>query len=735
MARATVCVMYCVLCSTFTIVVRVSGGTGDVAGPDASPHDVTRVTDPREMPCGDHLCRCRRRNADCSGHRGRLTYVPKLPDNIYVVNLSDNGLTSDVLTSSFLANLTRVGGLDLSGNNITWISRSVFRVMGKLRWLSLDGNKALQPESLREVVSVRKMRDVSAVSCNLPPPSVDLFHNSTSTVYSISLNSNPHGGTYNLEGFCPLVFLNQLFLARCDFKHISTSCPLLAVSTLDLSRNTLRQFPRTCQGQRGSLFPSLTYLVLRHNRIQVLSQVDVCLPLLMTLDMSFNFVKVYPTGAFSSLKFPFLHKLRLRHQTSYRGVRKESTKLEDYAFDNPYLNELDLRHNELEFADRRSVGKHAFANCRRLRDLYLSSNNFSGVNDQRFISLFGHLKSLNTLVLSNSKFELLTTKTFASFQNLVILSLEDNSITSIPDGAFDFLDRLLILILSNNKIKTINKHTFSENTLRGLSALTLDMNPFHCSCELRWFQNWFVTHQELFTERVLEGNRYSCQNIPGTALANFSMADQACLLGREVSGFIIQGSSAFIATLLLVSLVFRFRWHIRLLMYEAFRGRDDLRKRRLQSESFNYDVFVSYASEDLPWVRHQLMPRLENELGLRLCLQDRDFILGNNIVDNIVQGVNSSKKILTVFSRHFLRSQWCQFELNLCLSHVMDHDDALIVVCVDDVTSRKMTSAMMSVLKTTTFIQWKEQEDAEASFWGRVRLALSEVLPRREHCV
>ncbi|XP_076447153.1 toll-like receptor 4 [Babylonia areolata] len=735
MPRAVVCLMWWVWYFAYTIV-RIHSCTSDVAGgPDASLHDVTRVSGPPERPCGERLCCCRSQKADCSGHRGKLNYVPKLPDDITDVDLSGNSFTSDVLTSDFFANLTHVTSLDLSRNNITWLPRSVFRFTGKLSELFLNENKALQLETLREVVSIRTVRHVSAKGCNLPPPSADLFINSTSSVYSIRLDSNPHGGTYNLEGLCPLESLHRLYIAQCDFKQISSSCPLPLISSLDLSGNTLREFPKMCFGQGRSMFPSLTYLDLRYNRIEELSTADVCLPSLITLDMSFNFVRMYPTGTFSSLKFPILEKLRLQHQTRYWDIFKVNTRIQDYAFDNSNLQELDLRHNELEFADRGSVGTHAFANCHNLRELYLSSNNFSDVDDQRFLSLFGHLNSLNTLLLSNSKFELLTTKTFANFHNLLILSLDSNIITSIPDGAFDHLDRLEMLMLSNNKIKTIDKHTFSENIQRGLRALTLGLNPFQCSCELLWFQRWFRTHQKLFTERLVDDNSYRCQNIPGVALANFSMTDQACLLSPEVSLFIIQACSVVIVTLALVSFVFRYRWHIRLLMYEVFRGRDDLRAQRLLSNSFDYDVFVSYASQDLPWVRQQLMPNLEIELGLRLCVHERDFILGRNIVDNIVHSVDSSKKILMVFSADFVHSQWCQFELNLCLSHVMDHDDALIVVCVDDVMSRQMTSAMMAVLKTTTYIQWQEQEDAVASFWGRLHLALSEILPQREHYV
>ncbi|KAK7093415.1 hypothetical protein V1264_007175 [Littorina saxatilis] len=205
------------------------------------------------------------------------------------------------------------------------------------------------------------------------------------------------------------------------------------------------------------------------------------------------------------------------------------------------------------------------------------------------------------------------------------------------------------------------------------------------------------------------------------------MIQQACLLSAEMSVQIVVSCSILIITLTVVSAIFRFRWHIRLTFYEAFRTRGAARRLRFLNNYFDYDVFVSYASEDLFWIRTHLMPELEGRLGLRLCIHERDFIVGNNIVDNIVQCVESSKKILMVFSKDFVRSQWCQFELTLCLNYVMDRDDSLLIVCVDDVMSREMTPAMMAVLKTTTYIQWEEHVDAVDSFWGRLGLALQEI--------
>nr|KAG5701134.1 hypothetical protein BaRGS_002610 [Batillaria attramentaria] len=241
-----------------------------------------------------------------------------------------------------------------------------------------------------------------------------------------------------------------------------------------------------------------------------------------------------------------------------------------------------------------------------------------------------------------------------------------------------------------------------------------------------WFRHWLVSNPKLFRR---SWTTYQCGNIAATNVTSFYMAEQACLMSHDAYAFIAVSVAMLISILTLVSLLFRYRWHIRLVLYEAFRGRGEYRRWRLQQQHFQYDVFVSYASEDLQWVREHLMPELEERLGLRLCIHQRDFLPGNAIADNIEESVQTSKKVMMVFSSHFAHSQWCQFELRLCLSHVMEHDDALLVVLLHDVPAHDMTSTMMAVLKTTTYIEWGEEQDARASFWGRIRIALNEILP------
>jgi hypothetical protein len=62
------------------------------------------------------------------------------------------------------------------------------------------------------------------------------------------------------------------------------------------------------------------------------------------------------------------------------------------------------------------------------------------------------------------------------------------------------------------------------------------------------------------------------------------------------------------------------------------------------------------------------------------CIDDRDFTPGVPILDNIVDAIHSSYKVILVLTDHFVSSQWCHYEADqaiirsLGLNDVEDQD-------------------------------------------------------------
>nr|QNL15334.1 toll-like receptor 27.1 [Littorina littorea] len=679
-------------------------------------------TDKPQVSCGDNVCTCCTANDTAEELetgicvKTGLTYIPRMPDSVRYLIFVSNNLSAVKSPELVFSNVTEVEHLVLAWNSMCYFGPNVFSGLKNLRYLDIIGN-FLTMESVRNMLSIPGLLSLSALHCDLPSPPANAFTNITSDVEIIILSSRHAGQVYDMTAFCSLSQLKVIALSLSKVINVTTTCSL-QIEYLELRENGLHSLPISCSDKSESLFPHLKTLDMAGNSIDYVEK--ACLPASDALDLSENTFLVFESDRLKIKQFPNLRVLSLNSSTSLIwGVLSK-------AFSHPTLQCLVLDRCYIDFSDRGRVASDAFAGCPRLTVLSLMYNLFDDVDDARFLELFGSL-NLTVLQLSHNKISLISWKIFDHFQNLRELDLVNTGLSDLPDGVFSSLRHLNWLDITDNKIATVTERTFSEEMRQELSLLGLGHNPFMCVCDLMWFRNWFVSQPTLFLDEDSSELEYACNNLAVTKLAEFYLTDQACVLSQSVNVAIILVTSAMIVTLTTVSLVFRFRWHIRLALYEVFRGRGDVKRMRLLADHFRYDVFVSYTSEDLPWVRAHLMPELEGRLGLRLCVHERDFIPGNNIVDNIADCVQSSKKILMVFSRDFVKHQWCQFELTFCLSHAMDYDDALIIVCVDDVVSSEMTSAMMAVLKITTYIQWEEFADAIEAFWGRLRLSMNEI--------
>lgn len=78
-------------------------------------------------------------------------------------------------------------------------------------------------------------------------------------------------------------------------------------------------------------------------------------------------------------------------------------------------------------------------------------------------------------------------------------------------------------------------------------------------------------------------------------------------------------------------------------------------------QTYQYDVFISYSHRDGEWVRNFLLPRLEG-IGLRVCIDYRDFEIGAPTLINMENAVERSRKTLIVLTPAWVESEWTTFE-------------------------------------------------------------------------
>ncbi|XP_013146633.1 PREDICTED: toll-like receptor 6 isoform X2 [Papilio polytes] len=140
---------------------------------------------------------------------------------------------------------------------------------------------------------------------------------------------------------------------------------------------------------------------------------------------------------------------------------------------------------------------------------------------------------------------------------------------------------------------------------------------------------------------------------------------------------------------------------------------------------FNYDVFVSYCHEDRGWVLDQLLPHVEVDANVSVCLHERDFMVGLSILENIVSCMDRSKTILLILSRKFLLSQWCQFEMHLAQHRLLEtRREDLILVLLEEIPRRLRPNTLHYLMLTNTYVVWPKEKAEQTMFWRRLNKSL-----------
>ena len=91
-------------------------------------------------------------------------------------------------------------------------------------------------------------------------------------------------------------------------------------------------------------------------------------------------------------------------------------------------------------------------------------------------------------------------------------------------------------------------------------------------------------------------------------------------------------------------------------------------------DAFAYDAFVSYRKQDpgdRAWVEKVLVPRLE-QLGLKLCLERRDFRLGLPRIREMERAVTESRYTLAVFTPAYLDGAFEDFQALLAQHNAIE---------------------------------------------------------------
>ncbi len=367
-----------------------------------------------------------------------------------------------------------------------------------------------------------------------------------------------------------------------------------------------------------------------------------------------------------------------------------------------------------------------FQDSQRLEVLLLGGNHIflEGPEKHDFLEL-QHLKSLD---MQECGLKTVPAASFGSLTNLETLNLSKNSIFDLVD--LTGLHNLTLLNLSDNNLRYLNQEVTSALDALIEKNITLDMslNPLECTCQnldfLRWLQSTGVNFARKEYTRCAHPTIN--QDTSPWDIDTESLYFKCIHLTEILSSTLI--TLGVLAAIAMAVFLYKRRWRIRYLLHaarESWRKKHDTEGHPGVQNKYKYDVFISYSTngEERLWVHTTLREKLENEHGLKACIYYRDFKLGRDLADTIVEAVDNSRKILFILSPSFLESGWCDFELRMAhAKDVKDRRDSLVFVIFSKLnhSGTRIPKGLARLLEKRIYIEWTHDPEGQKLFWRRL---------------
>lgn len=628
-------------------------------------------------------------------------------------------------------------GLHFEGNHLSVLTDRMFRPCSLLNELHLRSNGVLRmyKSSFEHLVNVTVLR----IQCNL----VTRLNDTLQFLPNLRLLDLHLNAIEKLDcsDFANLTQLRQLFLSKNGIVTIN-ACVFKDLGNLDeliLHSNSLLML-----GDAFTYGPqNLRYLDLTSNKLSKLENHSFkALRSLQVLSLTDNQILTIKPHAFEGLInlaeiYLSCNKINERTLKIFAGFAAMTR-----------LQILDLSSNYLSYASQVELRNPPFIMLSELKVLMINSQR-RGLKHMPSNLLKG-LKKLDVFSAGNLNIECLHVDTFTYTPNLYYLDLTSNNFVNrnaLTSRLFHPISGLHLLSLGRSHLKSLNFLVDANlSSLKSLHASTNDLqlinqtiiqslpqlkvlelrnNSFTCDCNNAWFIDWAAGNN---ATQVLYLNRYECRyplSLSGTNLAAFNT--ESCYVNYDFICFIC--SSSVVILTLVVSFIYHFlKWQLVYTYYLFLAFLNDRKRTRTTKHlSFQYDAFISYNVQEEPWVMEELVPKLEGEHGLRLCLHHRDFEPGKAIIDNIMDGIYNSRKTVCLITHNYLRSVWCSHEIQVASFRLFDEQkDVLVLVFLEDIPAHQLSPyyRKRKLVKKRTYLRWPKPGEDTRAFWQKLKMAI-----------
>ncbi|KAK7114345.1 hypothetical protein V1264_000420 [Littorina saxatilis] len=293
------------------------------------------------------------------------------------------------------------------------------------------------------------------------------------------------------------------------------------------------------------------------------------------------------------------------------------------------------------------------------------------------------------------------------------------------------------LILQFNNITEINMAMFEAWAAVSDFLIDIRNNPIDCNCEmsdlLRALKNdsrWVRPAMAQYRRHLSVMTCATPPELDGHVIGSLSVSDLPCFVaGADLKPAMAALVVVVVILLVLLIVAVKYRKEVRILMYTRVHivlpcGPPS--HTSADAPQKVYDAFVSYAHEDSDWVLGSLLKRLEEPSNARgcgpvkLCIHQRDFVVGKPIIDNIIDSIAASRHTIIVLSKSFVKSSWAMEELQQAYRQSMEERRRhLVVVVLESVPQSDMAPVLRRCCKTFTYL-----ESSDSLFWDRLLYSL-----------
>ncbi|XP_074078864.1 toll-like receptor 5 [Macrotis lagotis] len=347
-----------------------------------------------------------------------------------------------------------------------------------------------------------------------------------------------------------------------------------------------------------------------------------------------------------------------------------------------------------------------------LEQLYLSENMLQLVwQAGSCLDVFKGLSNLKLLFLNNNYLNFLPPGVFSDLTALQILSLDGNKLTSLSPG--DLPANLRVLLLSQNHLLSPDPTIFAS-----LSYLDITHNKYICECETKNFIIWL--NQTNVTMLGSSEDVYCTYPDSFFGVSLFSISTESCDEEKTIQ-FINFSLFIFFTTILTLFLTavvmftkFRgfcfFLWH-KMVQRLVFKNHSQ----GVKEDQYKYDAYLCFSNKDFKWIQNAFLNHLDSrynsENRFNLCFEDRDFLPGEDHINNIHDAIWRSKKTICIVTRHFLKDGWCIEAFNLAQSrYFSDLKDVLIMVVAGSLSQYQLMKypPIRIFVQRQPYLRWPE---------------------------